>query len=132
MAISFRRGTGASSRSVIVVRRFVQRDQLASDQVIEDRLSVDCMREAVWVAIDFGHGEDGRQVRVRVLVQIRRVVRISVQEVKSQASTLSLEELALAIAPFVALILGVEAGIFLHRKHDKWSLALAGRSREPL
>src|SRR5713101_946071 len=90
------------------------------------------MRDAVWVSIDFGHCEDGRQVRVWVLIQVIRVVRISIQEVKSEASTLSLEELALAITPFVALICGVEAGIFLHSENDKWNTALPGRSSELL
>ena len=77
------------------------------------------MREAVWVTIGFRYGEDRRQVRVWVLVQIIHVVRIGIQEVKSQASTLPLEELALAITPLVALILGVEAGIGLHTEHDQ-------------
>ena len=77
------------------------------------------MREAVWVTIDFGHGEDGRHVLAWVLGQILRVVRIGIQEMKSQASTLSLEELALAITPLVALLLGVEAGIGLHTEHDQ-------------
>src|SRR4029078_2967676 len=90
------------------------------------------MRDAVWVSIGFGHGEDGRQVRVWVLVQIIHVVRIGIQQVKSQTSTLSLEELPLAITPLVALILGVEAGIGLHSEDENCNIALAGRSCEPL
>src|SRR6516162_6788757 len=91
------------------------------------------MREAVWVTIDFGHGEDGRPACLLwVLVQIIRVVRIRIQQVKSEASTLSLEELALPITPLVALVLGVETRIGLHGKDDEWNIALARRGREPL
>jgi hypothetical protein len=52
--------------------------------------------------------------------------------VKSQAPALSLEELALAITPLVALILGVEAGVGLHSEHDKWNGALARRRSQLL
>src|SRR5437867_8195622 len=67
-----------------------------------------------------------------MLLQVIHEVGIGIQEVKSQAPALPLEELALAITPFVAHILGVEAGVGLHVKHDEWNGALARRSSQPL
>src|SRR5438034_11785350 len=67
-----------------------------------------------------------------MLLQIVHEVGIGIQEVKSQAPALPLEELALAITQFVADILGVEAGVGLHIKHDKWNGALARRGSQPL
>src|SRR3989442_5523235 len=67
-----------------------------------------------------------------MLLQVIHEVGIGIQEVKSQAPALSLEELALAITQFVAHIVGVKARVGLHIKHDKSNGALARRGSQPL
>src|SRR3977135_504749 len=67
-----------------------------------------------------------------MLLQVIHEVGIGIQEVKSQAPALSLEELALAITQFVAHIVGLKARLGLYVKHDKWSGALARRGSQPL
>src|SRR2546425_12443748 len=67
-----------------------------------------------------------------MLLQVIHEVGIGIQEVKSQAPALSLEDLALAITQFVAHILWVKARLGLHIKHDKRNGALARRGRQPL
>ena len=62
-----------------------------------------------------------------MLLHVIHEVGIGIQEVKSQAPALSLEELALAITQFVAHILRVKARLGLHIEHDKWNRALARR-----
>src|SRR5262249_10266878 len=71
-------------------------------------------------------------IRVRISVHIIHVIGIGVQEVKSEALALSLEELTLAIAQLVAYIAGDNTRIGLHSKHDKRDRALARRGSQPL
>src|SRR5438874_4975841 len=103
-----------------------------SDEEIEQRLGVDRVRERVWMTIDCRHREHRPRACVRMLLQVIHEVGIGIQEVKSQAPALSLEELALAITQFVAHILWVKARLGLHIKHDKWNGALARRGSQPL
>src|SRR5215471_3819443 len=67
-----------------------------------------------------------------MLLQVVHEVGIGIQEVKSQAPALPLEELALAITQFVTYIVGVKARVGLHVEHDKWDAAFARRGRQPL
>src|SRR5437762_11785962 len=99
-----------------------------SDEVIEQRLGVDRVRERVWVTIDCRHREHRPRVCVRMLLHVIHEVGIGIQEVKSQTPALSLEELALAITQCVAHIVGVKARVGLYIKHDKWNSAPARRS----
>src|ERR1700730_15764904 len=108
------------------------REQPLSDEVLEQRLGVDRVRECVWVTIDCRHREHRPRVCVRMLLQVIYEVGIGIQEVKSQTLALSLEELALAITQFVAHIPGVKARVGLHIKHDKWNGALARGGSQPL
>src|SRR5258708_20832245 len=99
-----------------------------SDQVLEQRLGVDGVRERIWVTIGCRH----REVCVRMLLHVIHEVGIGIQEIKSQAPTLSLEELALAITQFVAHVRGVKPRLGLHIKHDEWNDALALRGSQSL
>src|SRR5438309_2569962 len=67
-----------------------------------------------------------------MLLHVIHEVGIGIQEVKSQAPALSLEELALAITQFVAHIVGVKARFGLYIEHDKWNGALTRRGSQPL
>src|SRR5260221_12413119 len=67
-----------------------------------------------------------------MLLKVIHEVGIGIQEIKSQAPTLSLEELALAITQFVAHIRVVKARLGLHIKHDEWNGALARRGSQSL